>query len=82
MTCEITEPGTVEDPSGEMEVSHQEELHETIVEKECSESSEKEKMTSEENEKNDNDQDVVLIQDLGFTIKVSAPGIDTFDIQV
>ena len=29
-----------------------------------------------------NDQEVVFIQDLGFTVKVAAPGVEPFDIQV
>ena len=28
------------------------------------------------------DQDVVFIQDVGFTVKIIAPGVEPFDIQV
>ena len=34
-----------------------------------------------EDEKKD-DQDVVFVQDVGFTIKITAPGVEPFDIQV
>lgn len=34
-----------------------------------------------EDEKRD-DQDVVFVQDVGFTIKITAPGVEPFDIQV
>lgn len=34
-----------------------------------------------EDEKKD-EQDVVFVQDVGFTIKITAPGVEPFDIQV
>ena len=47
---------------------------------------EKEAKTSEtEDEANaasDKDQDVVFIQDIGFTVKVVAPSVEAFEIQV
>lgn len=33
-------------------------------------------------DKTKNDQELIFIHDTGFTIKVAAPGIETFDLQV
>ncbi|XP_015110281.1 clustered mitochondria protein homolog [Diachasma alloeum] len=50
--------------------------------KECEkEKSEKEK-DNDEKEKDGNDQEVVFIQDMGFTVKIVSPGAEPFDIQV
>ena len=46
-------------------------------------SSEGNDATSDElGSKSKSDQDVVFIQDTGFTVKVVAPGLEPFDIQV
>ena len=46
-------------------------------------SSEQNSSTNEESEgKGKSDQDVVFIQDTGFTVKVVAPNLEPFDIQV
>lgn len=46
------------------------------------ETSETDKESAEKTDGPGKDQDVVLIQDMGFNINVSAPGVETFDIQV
>ncbi len=40
-----------------------------------------EAVEEKEDEKKD-EQDVVFVQDVGFTIKIMAPGVEPFDIQV
>lgn len=45
----------------------------------CSESA---SSSSEGSANKDQDQEVVFIQDLGFTIKILSPGVEPFDIQV
>lgn len=40
-----------------------------------------ESIEDKEDEKKE-DQDVVFVQDVGFTIKITAPGVEPFDIQV
>ena len=39
-------------------------------------------ISDESGSKSKSDQDVVFIQDTGFTVKVVAPNLDPFDIQV
>ena len=46
-----------------------------------SQSDEKEKCEDEKKEEG-TDQDVVLIQDTGFTVKIIAPGLEPFDLPV
>ncbi|XP_043225112.1 clustered mitochondria protein homolog isoform X2 [Amphibalanus amphitrite] len=41
-----------------------------------------EKDTDKDGKKDDKDQEVVFIQDVGFTVKMYAPGLEPFDIQV
>lgn len=60
-----------------------------VIEKgEIEATKENEKDKEENGEEKDNcnncktDQEVVFIQDLGFTVKVAAPGVEPFDIQV
>jgi len=60
-----------------------------VIEKgeiEATKENEKEKEDGEEKKEDcsscKNDQEVVFIQDLGFTVKVAAPGVEPFDIQV
>lgn len=40
-----------------------------------------EKEAEKQDEKKE-EQDVVFVQDVGFTIKITAPGVEPFDIQV
>ena len=42
---------------------------------------EKENTKDKENEPRD-EQDLVFVQDVGFTVKINAPGVEQFDIQV
>ena len=44
-----------------------------------SSSDEKENMKDLDEKK---DQDLVFVQDVGFTVKITAPGVEQFDIQV
>jgi len=64
---------------------------EEVIEKgeiEATKETEQEKKDEGDEKKEDdcgtckNDQEVVFIQDLGFTVKVAAPGVEPFDIQV
>lgn len=48
---------------------------------EHSSTDEKDSNKEKEDEKKE-DQDVVFVQDVGFTIKIMAPGVEPFDIQV
>ena len=48
---------------------------------EQSSTDEKDSNKEKEDEKKE-DQDVVFVQDVGFTIKIMAPGVEPFDIQV
>lgn len=41
----------------------------------------KESVEEKEDERKE-EQDVVFVQDVGFTIKITAPGVEPFDIQV
>lgn len=38
--------------------------------------------TKKSEEEKKDEQDVVFVQDVGFTIKITAPGVEPFDIQV
>ena len=57
------------------------------IEKGAMDKKEKEEVSKEDNvaenkdEKKD-DQDVVFVQDVGFTVKIIAPNLEPFDIQV
>ena len=42
---------------------------------------ERENEKEKEGDKKD-EQDVVFVQDVGFTVKITAPGVEPFDIQV
>lgn len=41
----------------------------------------RESVEEKEDEKKE-EQDVVFVQDVGFTIKITAPGVEPFEIQV
>jgi len=62
---------------GEIESTKENEKEKTDGEKEEGAEEKKEECTSCKT-----DQEVVFIQDLGFTVKVAAPGVEPFDIQV
>ena len=49
--------------------------------KEKEEVSKEDNVTENKDEKKD-DQDVVFVQDVGFTVKIIAPNLEPFDIQV
>ena len=49
--------------------------------KEKEEESKEDNSESSKDEKKD-DQDVVFVQDVGFTVKIIAPNLEPFDIQV
>ena len=59
--------------------------NEEVLEKGAMDKKEKEetdKKEGEEAKKDDKDQDVVFVQDVGFTVKIIAPNLEPFDIQV
>ena len=59
--------------------------NEEVPEKGAMDKKEKEetdKKEGEEGKKDDKDQDVVFVQDVGFTVKIIAPNLEPFDIQV
>ena len=59
--------------------------NEEVPEKGAMDKKEKEetdKKEGEEAKKDDKDQDVVFVQDVGFTVKIIAPNLEPFDIQV
>ena len=49
--------------------------------KEKEEVSKEDNVTENKDEKKD-DQDVVFVQDVGFTVKIIAPNLEPFDVQV
>ena len=46
------------------------------------EKEETEKKEADDTKKDEKDQDVVFVQDVGFTVKIIAPNLEPFDIQV
>ncbi|XP_011307260.1 clustered mitochondria protein homolog [Fopius arisanus] len=50
--------------------------------KECEKDKNEKEKDNDEKEKEGNDQEVVFIQDMGFTVKIVSPGAEPFDIQV
>ena len=46
------------------------------------EKEETEKKEASDGKKDEKDQDVVFVQDVGFTVKIIAPNLEPFDIQV
>ena len=57
------------------------------IEKGAMDKKEKEEESKEDNSENSkdekkDDQDVVFVQDVGFTVKIIAPNLEPFDIQV
>ena len=53
------------------------------VEKGTMDKTEKEdSVKKDEGKKDEKDQDVVFVQDVGFTVKIVAPNLEPFDVQV
>ena len=67
-----------------MSVSEVEEgVEKGAVEKtEKEEDSKKEESSNSDAKKDEKDQDVVFVQDVGFTVKIVAPNLEPFDVQV
>ena len=62
----------------------EEEVEKGAMDNKEKEESSKEKVNSDKTEdgKSKDDQDVVFVQDVGFTVKIIAPNLEPFDIQV
>merc|ERR1719334_1164419 len=70
---------------GEIESIKENEKEKADVEKVVEPETKKEEVAEEKKDECSScktDQEVVFIQDLGFTVKVAAPGVEPFDIQV
>ena len=55
---------------------------EEVPEKGAMDKKEKEETDDGGSKKHEKDQDVVFVQDVGFTVKIIAPNLEPFDIQV
>lgn len=66
---------------GEVEATKEGEKEKIDKDDAKSEKNEKENESNKDKDK-DTDQEVVFIQDMGFTVKIVSPGSEPFDIQV
>ena len=74
----ITDEESVE----KMEVNGKEEGKEEVEKEEGKEEEKEEEKKEGENKNSENLEDVIVIQDTAFTIKIQPPGTDLFDLQV
>lgn len=66
---------------GEVEATKEGEKEKNQVESKNKDKDEKE-IENDKDKDSNNEQEVVFIQDMGFTVKIVSPGAEPFDIQV